>query len=294
MIARYAFALTAGAFAALSHGRYNRAEQLCGQALDAAGEPNDEIQGRVAFVRATLARSTLDGTRAIALYEQALYYFRRFATPYHLVNLLNVLAVNRAGGGDLAMAAVEAQEALTIARRTGNPGVTSGALAGLAYVLAESEPERSRTLIAESLELNDRLGAIVVDELALVLTMVACAELGERDQVLTLAARALDRGLTSNYRLAVSLEVAAEALATPSPTAAAVLHGQADSLVPHLAHSAANRIHFGLRQRATAAIDAQLDLARVSELRAYGAALTQHEAVAYALDAIDRGREHDA
>ena len=84
-------------------------------------------------------------------------------------------------------------------------------------------------------------------------------------------------------RLGVCLEAIAAALAPDAPEPAAVLHRHIDALVPGLAQSEPQRT---LRERATAAIHAQLDPTRIDELRAQGAFLTQYEAVAYALDAI--------
>jgi tetratricopeptide (TPR) repeat protein len=286
-IPRYPYAIMAGAVAALFHGRYDRAEQLCQQALDVAGEPDDELEGGTELVRAMVARmsQTSDLGMTIEHQQRALRCFRRCASPYHVVSVLNPLASFRASSGDLATAADNAREALALARQTGNPGLISAALAGLAFVLVDSEPERSRTLIAESLELTDRLGPLAVDEQALLLTITACARLGDRHLVLRRAAPALDRGFSGITRLGVCLEVTAAALAPDAPEPAAVLHRHIDALVPGLAQSEPQRTN---RERATAAIHAQLDPTRIAELRAQGAALTQYEAVAYALDAIAR------
>jgi hypothetical protein len=235
-------------------------------------------------VRFNLALRTGDPTGTIEHLEHAVRHFRRCASPHLLVRTLGVVAAIRADGRHVA-AADAASEALTVARQTGNPGLTSSALAGLAYALANSEPERSRALIAESLELNNQLAATVVDELALVLTIMTCAMLGERDQVLRLSACAFDGALTGITALAPCLEAAAEALAGEAPDAAAVLHGYVDAFASFLTQ---RRPHATFRQRATASIDAQLDPERVIELRAYGAAMTQDEASRYALDAITR------
>ncbi|MEO5838483.1 MAG: BTAD domain-containing putative transcriptional regulator [Acidimicrobiales bacterium] len=287
-IERYPFALMAGALAAVSHGIWERAEQLCGKVLAATREPNDELAGWTATAQMNIARAAGDQRLAIEHQERALYHFRRVADPHHLVRVLMVLAVQRAGTGDSGIGADEAREALSIARQTGNPGLTSCALGGLAYVLADSEAERTRALIAKSLELNETLGGIVVDELALVFTIVASGILGERDQALRLSARALDRGLTAISRHCACLEVTAEALASEAPAAAAVLHGHLDTLDRHVGHGRGNRVHVTLRQRTTAVIDAQLDAALVSGLRTQGASMSEGEAAAYALDAIAR------
>ena len=280
-IERYPFALMAGALAAMVRGNHARAEQLCAQALDAASAPNDELEGQAAVVRFNQALRTGDPSRAIEYLELAVRHFRCCASPHQVVRELSVLAAVKMSVGDLAAATDAAREALALARQTGNPGLMSSALAGLAYVLAAYEPERSRALIAESLE----FGTIVDDELALVFTIIACAMLGERDQVRRLSARAFDGALTGIPALAPCLETAAEALAAEAPAAAAVLHGYVDAFASYLSQ---RQPHATFRQRATAAIDAQLDAVRVIQLRAHGAAMTQDEASAYALDVITR------
>lgn len=168
-IPRYPFALMEGALAALFQGSYRRDEELCAETLRAAQHPSDEVESRTAFVRANIARFSGEPSRAIEHQERALRHVRRSADPYQLVRVLNVLAAQRRNDGDFAKAVDEASEALNLARQIGNPGLTSGALAGLAYVLANFEPERSRALIVDSLEINNRLGG--VDEFALVLTL---------------------------------------------------------------------------------------------------------------------------
>ena len=290
VIERYPFALMAGASAAVgrgdtARGDTARAEHLCARALEATSEPNDELEGRAALVRFQAALVTGDRHGLIEHLERALHHFRRLGSPYRLVHVLNVLAAIRTHGGDSAAATDAAREALVFARQTGNPGLTSGSLAGLAFVLADSEPERSRELIAESLELNHHLAATVVDELALVLTIVASAMLGERNQVMRLSARAFDCGLTGITPLSSCLECAAEALAAGEPAVAAVVHGYLDAWAPHLTE---RQPHLTFRQRATAVIDAQLDVKHVIELHAQGAAMTLNQATAHALEAIER------
>ena len=285
-IPRYAFAVMAVAYAAQLHGRYDRAEHLCEQALRYSQESNGELEAWAAAVRAQVAVATGDFNRAIEQQERAVANFRRCGNPYHVVRVLNVLAEFRTINGDFDTAVNDAREALAIARRTGNPGLTSSALAGVAYVVADAEPQQCRDLIAESLQLTHELGSIAVDEQALVMNLVTSARLGERDQVLRLSAPALERGFTSTIRLGVCLEAIAAVLAPEAPTVAATLHGQVDTLFPNIARGM--RMHVVLRQRSIAAIETQLGAERTNELRAGGAAIGEYEGVAYALAAIAR------
>ena len=185
------------------------------------------------------------------------------------------------------MAVDEARESLALARQIGNPGSISITLGILALILVKSDPEQSRTLIAESIEINDALGGVPVEENALVVAFMVSALLGERDQTLRLTARGLDRGISMLVTYCGCLEATAQTLAPEQPEVTATLHGTIDKLVPSLAHNEPNR---ALRQRATEAINTQLDAARISELRAQGAAMTEDQATVYALDAIARAQ----
>ena len=285
-IPRYAFAVMAVAYAAQLHGRYDRADHLCEQALRYSQESNGDLEAWAAAVRAQVAVATGDFHQAIEQQERAVTNFRRCGNPYHVVRVLNILVAFRTINGDFVTAANNASEALAIARRTGNPGLTSSALAGVAYVVADAEPQQCRDLIAESLQLTDELGSIAVDEQALVQNLVTSARLGERDQVLRRSAPALERGFTSTARLGVCLEAIAVVLAPEAPTVAATLHGQADTLFPNIARGMPMNVV--LRQRSIAAIETQLGAERTNKLRARGAGISEYEGVAYALDSIAR------
>jgi predicted ATPase len=286
-IPRYAYALTASAIAALFHGEWKHAEELCRRAVRAAGEDNEEVHGWVANVRAAIARM-YDGAEdpsPVAQQERALDCFRRGGDPYHIVRALNVLVAFRAGTPSAISALAEVDEAVALARPTGNPGLLSAALAARAAVLADSEPDRSRSLIAESLDLADRRGCIAVNEQALLFNVVTMARLGERHTVLQRSAPALDRGFSGGFRLCVCLDSVASALAPEAPDAAATLLGYIDAVIPH--HQRGDP-QSGIRAVTNAAIAAQVDPDRIRELQTRGAALSESAATELALDAIAR------
>ncbi len=83
------------------------------------------------------------------------------------------------------------------------------------------------------------------------------------------------------------LETTAQAIACEQPDVAVTLQGTADALVPSLAHAEPYR---ALRKRATQATNARLDAEQIAALRARGAAMTEDQATAYALDAIARAQ----
>jgi predicted ATPase len=291
-IERYPFVLANAGAAAVFHGRFDRAVQLCQEALDAAREPSDELAGLAFFVRANALYGLGDLSGAVQSAEHSVNSYRRVGDPFLLGFSLGTLASFRSGSRDFfaGVAADEAREALALARHTGYPGGISGALAVLAIVLVGTDPEQSRRLIAESLELTDALGVIVLDEPTLVVTFLVSALLGERDQALRLTAHGLDRGFPMLVLYCACLETTAQTLAPEQPHVAATLHGTIDTLMPSLAHTEPYR---ALRKRATEAINTQLDAARVGELRARGSAMTEDQATAYAVDAIARALGDD-
>ena len=223
-----------------------------------------------------------DMTGAIQGAEGSVNACRRFGDPYMLAFSLSFLA-NMRPRGSTDLGADEAREALALAREIGAPGVISGGLATLAIVLLGTDPEQSRTLIAESIALHDALGVIVVNENALVMQILVSAVLGEREQTLRLTARGLDRGFSMLVTSSACLEATAETLSHEQPDVAVTLQGTVDALVPSLVHAEPYR---ALRKRASVEINTHIDAGAVNELRARGAALTEDQATAYALDAI--------
>ena len=281
---RYPFVLAAAGGAATLHGMFERAEQLCGEALDAGGESNDELAGFAFFIRAMALHGLGDLSRTVQDLERSVTACRGVGDPFMVSFALGHLASFRSMSGDsAAVVADEAREALVLARQTGNPGLISNTLAMLAIIIIGTEPEQSRTLITESLALNDALGDVVVDENTLVGAFLVSALLGERDQALRLTARGLDRGFSVFVGFCACLETTAQTLAPDQPDVAATLHGTIDTLIPGLVSAEPFR---ALRERATEAIDTQLDVERISELRARGAAMTEDQAAMYALEAI--------
>ncbi len=284
-IERYPFAVAAAAAAALFPGALDRAEQLCQRSLDAAGDPSDDLLAVILIIQGNIAYGKGDDSRAIDLLAQAANCYRRVGDTFMVSFCLCAVSIWRSFTGDVVVAASEGREALALARSIGNPGSISQALGGLALILVGTEPDQSRAYIAESLALNDALGATVVDENALSMVLLASALLGDRDDALTQCARALRHGLSLVVALCACLEALADTLADEAPDVAVVLHGAIDALLPGFVEAELNMM---LRDRASAAIHGQLDAARVADLRAQGAAMTEDQATAYALDAIGR------
>ena len=279
-IERYPFALAAGAAAALFHGAFDRAEQLCQRSLDMAEAPSDELRAQVLRVRGNVAYGRGDVSGAIDLLAQAASCHRRDGDTFMLAFCLCAVSIFRTFTGDVTVAEAEGREALELARSTGNPGSITQALASRALGLATTKPEQSRLYIAESLALNDALGTALLDENALSMVLMASAVLGDRDAALAQCARALRHGLSLVVAVSACLEVTADMLAVDAPGAAVVLHGAIDALLPGFVQVEPNAT---LRLRANATIDTQLDNVQVAELSGRGAAMTEDQATAYAL-----------
>ncbi|HLM16871.1 MAG TPA: adenylate/guanylate cyclase domain-containing protein, partial [Acidimicrobiia bacterium] len=231
-IERYPLAIAAAASAALFHGALERAEQLCQQAWDAAGEPSDQLVAFLVLTRGNIAYGRGDLPLAVDEVEQAVSRYRQVGDTFMVAFCLCGLSIWRSFTGDVTVAAAEGREALALARSTGNPGAITQALGALAVVLALTEPEQSRSFIAESLELNDALGDAVVDENALSMVLIASAVLGDREAALTLCARALRHGLSLLVAVCGCLEATADTLVVEAPEVAVVLHGAIDALLP--------------------------------------------------------------
>ena len=250
-----------------------------------AVEPTDELLGLVLMTRGNAAYGKGDVSRAVELISQAASCHRRDGDTFMLAFCLCAVSIFRTFTGD----------ATSRRRRDGRPSSWRARPAiqdrsvrrsvRSQSGLAPTEPEQSRSYIAESLALNDALGTAVVDENALSMVLMASAVLDDRDAALTQCARALRHGLSLVVAMCACLEATADTLADEVPEVAVVLHGAIDALLPGFVQGELNAT---LRHRANATIITQLDATSVAELRRRGAAMTEDEATAYALDAIGR------
>ena len=184
-IERYPSALAAAACRACSTARSSAAEQLCQQALDAAGEPSDELLALILLTRGNIAY----GTRRPAPRDRVTWNRRRTPTggPATRSCWPSACVPSRSGGASRATSRSPRGRGTRPSRSRARPAIrapSAQALGALAMGLAPTEPEQSRSFIAESLALNDALGGAVVDENALSMVLMASAVLGERDAAL--------------------------------------------------------------------------------------------------------------
>lgn len=203
--------------------------------------------------------------------------------------------------GEPAAAVDLATEGLALARKLEVPSLVAHNLAALAGALVDSDPERARSLLHESVQLGADLGYRNWGELTQ--AALISARLGDWAQTLTLAAPAL-RGLhwTGDRPLmGAVINLVVHGLAATDAETAARLQGAARALATSALASTPDAVKSSdrpssdqhdfvtqLRRTTTAALRDTLGDMRLRELRAEGERLDRDQAVAYALDAIDR------
>jgi hypothetical protein len=175
--------------------------------------------------------------------------------------------------GDAPRAVPPAREALALARQIGAPALIASGLLAVGTTVAETDPDRARAYLRESLELSKALGyQSWIDHVRaagiafLVNDRTATLELGSR------AIRALQRA-GDRLLMGFVLHVVAGALAATQPEAAAIIQGAAE------AYLAESPILAPISLIVTEALGEE----RARELRARGADMDWDQAVAYAL-----------
>jgi predicted ATPase/class 3 adenylate cyclase len=175
--------------------------------------------------------------------------------------------------GDAPRAVPPAREALALARQIGASALIASGLLAVGTTVAETDPDRARAYLRESLELSTALGyQSWIDHVRaagiafLVNDRTATLELGSR------AIRALQRA-GDRLLMGFVLHVVAGALAATQPEAAAIIQGAAE------AYLAESPILAPISLIVTEALGEE----RARELRARGADMDWDQAVAYAL-----------
>jgi hypothetical protein len=188
----------------------------------------------------------------------------------------------RAAAGNPAAAILEAEEALTLARRVGAPGVLAIALAAAGSALADSDPQRALALMREAVEVEDSLGH--GGGRALIIAANFANRYGTRREALDLFAKSLEQAYWTGRHASLEFVLGSvgELLAIDEPDVAAVILGAASALAPGWGQFAEER------QQAIATLTNALGEARLAELRARGAAMDNDEVITYARAAISR------
>jgi len=177
----------------------------------------------------------------------------------------------------------DAEAALAVTRQLANPYVVQFAMAGAAFGLGHSDPERAYDLALEIVELDPRRR----QSLPLAIAGDLAARNGEDREALELCIAAAKIMQWQNVRwgLGAILMRIGTILVACDPEAAAVLDGAGEALAPGFVH-APHTIE--ARERAVAMSTDALGEARRAELFQLGHAMTDIEAVAYAAAVVNR------
>jgi len=287
-------------------------EAACQEALGAVQQASSDPERQLVELMVTNAR----GTRAMSLgamadsakyWDQSTEIARAARRLEWLPGSLGTAALMHTMAGDTDAAVPLATEGLDLARQVGRPTQIVMNLAVLAGALVERDPQRSRVLLDESLQLRASLGFEgYADTSQITFTAAQMADWPLVLQVAPLSIRTLHWSV-QRPSLAGILNVVARALVGSDPEAAAVLQGVAHHLIVANTpapmgirpSSAPGRVASGqvsgptsfvtkVRRETTALLDAVLGEGSLRERRAVGEAMDEDRAVAYALDAIAR------
>jgi len=273
----YPLALAVSAVFASSRSVGRGAEELCRRAVEAnarQASPDWRVEEVICGARSNIAVTGGAFADAARLSEQAAGLALAGGDPAEASLKLDLAAGGYLLVGDAPRAVPLAREALTLARRIGDPALIATALLVVGATVAETDPDRARACLRESLELSTALGYQGALDLVwaaaiafLVNDRTATLELGTR------AIRALQRG-GEGLLMSFVLLVIGGALAATQPEAAAIIQGAAEAYVvesPTLARLISLIVTEALGEE------------RARELRGRGADMDWDQAVAYTL-----------
>lgn len=302
----YALVLVAAAWHAYLRGDYERAEQLRQQALEAeAPQPDTALRPRVELdacnLTAMAALAAGDYERAVAAYARGAELAA--ADGYPGLAAINIaVGVNAAllGGIEPQALAARADEALTLARRSGMHAAIVISLNSLALTLADVDPPKAGALLQESIARDSS-----PDEASPSGVLTAClvaGRLADWNLTLALASRSmhLERWVMAPLQVAPCLAMCARALAETRPDIAGVLHGAAISAFRRAAAEVgtsgrpaspstnpnANFVLSALHD-VSGIVSAALGDQRGRELRDEGKRMSMDEAITFALAHVD-------
>ncbi len=303
---KYPLLLLVAAYAAQHTGDWGSVNKFCRQALDteligAAAKYGRRIEIDVGCLQAQASLSSGDYADALSEYTRA----AELASAdgyFGLGAICRAYAVSCAvlGGAGAEQTVELAEEAVSLARRSGMPSALVLSLNSLALALVERDPPRSRALLRESVQLGSTPGEEVSSGL-LTASMVA-GRLRDWELTVALSIRTmyLWRWSGALMQTAPCLSLCARAVAEDRPEVAAILRGAAYAAFSAAGAAAArtrsssdapndSEVNFILEAlRETGEIvAAALGAERGRELRIAGAAMSMDEAVAYALANVE-------
>ena len=284
---QYPAALSVTASSAWAQADQDLAARRCDEALAAEQRLGTEPSIHVWVVRTNVALAQGHPDEALEHARQAVALSRARGEPAWLAWSLSLSAGVHSMLGDPVAALPEAEEVVTLTRQLPSTLVARGTLGLAVFALGDSEPERALALAREVVasippRAHSPSWAIAGD---------LAARHGDEREAFEHFAKAIEDSHWLGNRPAVGTVIGrvADLLADSDPEATAVLQGSGDALVPGYTH-APHTIE--ARQQAITTLDTSLGAARREELYRQGRAMTDDEAVAYALTAINRRLEN--
>jgi predicted ATPase/class 3 adenylate cyclase len=270
----YPLALAVSARFASNRADVTVTEELCRRAAEAneRRDPHDwRVEEVICDARSIIAVTVGAFADAARLDEQAAAIARTGGDLADASLQLGVAASIYLVGGDAPRAVPLAGEALTLARQIGDPALIASGLLVVGAAVAETDPDRARACLRESLSTalgyQGALGPRAAGLAFLVNDRAATLELGRR------AIRALQPG-GDRIRMGFLLDTIAGALAATQPEAAAIIQGAARSY----GAESPNYV-----RPISLIVTETLGEERARELRACGAHMDWDQTVAYTL-----------
>jgi predicted ATPase/class 3 adenylate cyclase len=273
----YPLALAVSARFASARSVGKGVEELCRRAAEAnarQASPDWRVEEVICATRSHIAITTGDFADAASLAEQAAKLARAGGDLAEASFQLASAAAGRLLAGDAPRSVPLAREALTLARQIGEPALIAAGLLAVGATVAETDPDRARACLRESLELSTTHGYQTwVDQVwaAWIAFLV-----GDRTATLELGRTAVHtlQWFGDRLRMGLILHLIAGALAATRPEAAAIIQGSAEANVVQAPM-------FALASSST--VTGALGDPRARELRARGAEMDWDQAVAYTL-----------
>jgi predicted ATPase/class 3 adenylate cyclase len=190
---RYPEVLAWEGFAAMTAGNSDAARRTYLAAVDAAGNPGADVRSvlRVFRLTVTVASWTSEVEEALRLYERWAESARAAGDDGELALALAGSAVLLAQADDVSAAVTRTDEAMTLARRLGNPTALCSAAVCAGLVRMTTDDEAALRFFAESHEVAESVGNQLVIGSSLANQAWIHAQRGEWRQAAPLAARSL-------------------------------------------------------------------------------------------------------
>jgi predicted ATPase/class 3 adenylate cyclase len=273
----YPLALAVSARFASARSVGKGVEELCRRAAEAnarQASPDWRVEEVICAVRSNIAITTGAFADAASLAEQAAKLARAGGDVAEASFQLASAAAGHLLAGDAPAAVPLAREALALARQVRAPALIAAGLLAVGTTVAETDPDRARACLRESLELSTALGYQTwVDH---VWAAWLAFLVGDRTATLELGRTAVHtlQWFGDRLRMGLILHLIAGALAATRPEAAAIIQGAAEANVVQAPM-------FALASSST--VTGALGDPRARELRARGAEMDWDQAVAYTL-----------